>query len=120
MSDSATSCDGRRRCIDLADGDAHLRKLHFRISVVNRVHDARVLPGIAWATMDGKPTYSAALEMARLADSFSYATTVAYVYFPGLPDGVLRLPTIGRCRRSRTRCGLPNDPVMTWPWPSPG
>lgn len=41
----------------------------------------------------GRPGWQAdvrhALEIARSADSFSYATTVAYVYFPSMPQGVL-------------------------------
>ena len=58
--------------------------------------------------------------MARSADPLSYATVVAYVYFPGIPFGVLAGPMIGRCARSRMRYGLPNDPVTIWRWSSPG
>ena len=57
--------------------------------------------------------------MARSADPMSYATVVAYVYFPGIPLESW-LPMIVRCARSRMPYGLPNDPVMTSRCPSPG
>ena len=50
--------------------------------------------------------------MARGADPMSYATVVSYVYFPGIPVGVVR-PDDPRCARLRMPYGLPNDPVMT-------
>ena len=53
------------------------------------------------------------LAMARSADPLTYAAVVAWGYFP--ESRTARWPpTIARCVRSRTRCGLPNDPATTW------
>lgn len=77
-----------QRSIDLADGDPFLGNLIFGCPLA-----------IAFATRGyalyclGRPGWQAdvrrGVEMARTADSFSYATTVAYVYFPSIPHGVL-------------------------------
>ena len=58
--------------------------------------------------------------MARSADPMSYAAVVTYVYFAGNTEWRAELPTIARCARSRMPYRLPNDPVMTSRWPSPG
>lgn len=77
-----------QRSIDLADGDPFLGNFIFGCPLA-----------IAFATRGyalyclGRPGWQAdvrrGVEMARTADSFSYATTVAYVYFPSIPHGVL-------------------------------
>ncbi len=79
-----------QRVIDLADGDPSKGELHYRVSVSDRLHDAGHRPGIAWVVPDGADDLRHGLAMARSADPLSYATVVAYVYFPGIPAGVLR------------------------------
>ena len=84
-------CDVLRwsqRVIDLADGDPSKGELHFRVSVSARLYDAGfgpVLPGSSRMADDLRH----GLAMARSADPLSYAMVVAYVYFPGIPFGVL-------------------------------
>ena len=57
--------------------------------------------------------------MARSADPMSYAAAVTFIYFAGIPNGVLR-PDDRACARSRMHYGLPNDPAMISRWSSPG
>ena len=56
--------------------------------------------------------------MARSADPMTYATVVGYVYFFGIPFGVLR-PDDRAVNTIEDAYGLPNDPVMTSRWRSP-
>lgn len=77
-----------QRCIDLADGDAFLGNFIFgsplSIAFTTRGYARYCLGRHGWQT-----DVRLALDMAITADPFSYATAVAYVYFPGIPHGVL-------------------------------
>ena len=77
-----------QRCIDLADGDPFLGNFilgsPLSIAYTTRAY-ARYCLGLRGWQADVRH----GLDMARRADTFSYATTVAYVYFPGIPQGVL-------------------------------
>ena len=77
-----------QRCIDLADGDAFLGNFIFG-SPLSIAYTTRAFARYCLGHHGWQADLRRGLEMARRADSFSYATTVAYVYFPGLPDGVL-------------------------------
>ena len=44
----------------------------------------------SWVVPDGDDDLRHGLAMARSADPLSYATVVTYVYFVGIPYGVLR------------------------------
>jgi hypothetical protein len=77
-----------QRCIDVADGDPFLGNFIFGCPLAI----AYITRGYARYCL-GRPGWQAdvrhGVEIARSADSFSYATTVAYVYFPSIPHGVL-------------------------------
>ena len=78
-----------------------------------------LLPGIAWVVPDGATTCGTAWPWPAAPTRCPTPGPLPTSTSPGIPHGVLG-PTIGRCARSRMRCGLPNDPVMTSRWPSPG
>ncbi|BBY81902.1 AAA family ATPase [Mycolicibacterium pulveris] len=77
-----------QRAIDLADGDPSMGNFLFgsplAIAFTTRAFSRYCmgLPGWFEDLRQG-------LALARSADPFAYATTVAYVYFPGIPLGVL-------------------------------
>lgn len=77
-----------QRCIDLADGDAFLGNFIFgsplSIAYTTRGYARYCLGRHGW-----QADVRHALDLARTADLFSYATAVAYVYFPGISHGVL-------------------------------
>ena len=108
-------CDVLRwsqQAIDLADGDPS--KGNFMIgSPLALAFTTRALGRYCLGRPGWPDDLRHGVAMARSADPLSYAMVVAYVYFPGIPLGVW-LPMIGRCARSRMRCGLPNDPVTIW------
>ena len=79
-----------QRVIDLADGDPLKGQLHYRVSVSARLYDAGYRPVLPGSSRMAQTTCATAVAMARSADPLSYATVVAYVYFPGIPFGVLR------------------------------
>ena len=107
-----------QRAIDLADGDPSKGDFIFG-SPLALAFTTRALARYCLGRPGWPEDLRHGLAMARGADPFSYATVVAYVYFPGLPFGVLTAD-IRPCARSRMRCRLPNDPVMIWRWCSPG
>ena len=104
--------------IDLADGDPSKGNFIFgsplALALTTRAMARRWLGRPGW-----RDDLRQGLAMARSADPLSYATVVAYVYFPGYRMAYW-LPTIRRCARSRRPCELPNDPGMTSRWPPPG
>ena len=84
-----TCCAGHRQVIDLADGDPSKGNLLFGSPL------ALAFTTRAWARYWlGRPGWRDdqrhGLAMARSADPVSYTTVVAYVYGPGIPNGVLR------------------------------
>ena len=90
--ESAEWCDVLRwsqRVIDLADGDPSKGDFIFgsplAVAFTSRAFARYCLGRPGWPDdlQDG-------LAMARSADPMSYATVVTYVYFPGIPNGVLR------------------------------
>jgi len=90
--ESAEWCDvllWSQRVIDLADGDPSKGNFIFgsplAVAFTSRAFARYCLGRPGWPDdlQDG-------LAMARSADPMSYATVVTYVYFPGIPNGVLR------------------------------
>jgi class 3 adenylate cyclase len=90
--ESAEWCDvlgWSQRVIDLADGDPAKGNIIFgsplAVALTNRGMARYGLGRPGWRDdlQDG-------LAMARSTDPLSYATVVTYVYFPGIPNGVLR------------------------------
>ena len=90
--ESAEWCDvllWSQRVIDLADGDPSKGNFIFgsplAVAFTSRAFARYCLGRPGWPDdlQDG-------LAMARSADPMSYATIVTYVYFPGIPNGVLR------------------------------
>ena len=77
-----------QRVIDLADGDPSKGNFIFGSPLALALRRG-LWPVIAWVVPDGATTCATALAMARSADPLSYAAVVAYVYFPGIPYGVL-------------------------------
>ncbi|MCV7280619.1 AAA family ATPase [Mycolicibacterium flavescens] len=77
-----------QRAIDLADGDPSKGNFLFgsplALAFTTRAFARYCLGLPAWPD-----DLRRGLAMARRADPFSYATVVAYVYFPGIPLGVL-------------------------------
>ena len=119
--ESGEWCDVLRwsqRVIDLADGD----RLKGNLIIGSPLAHALTTRAMARYCL-GRPGWRDdlrhGLAMARGTDPLTYVRVVMYVYLVGIPGGVLR-PTIGRCARSRMPYGLPNDPVTTSRWPTPG
>jgi class 3 adenylate cyclase len=90
--ESAEWCDvlgWSQRVIDLADGDPAKGNIIFGSPLAVALTDRGMAryglgrPGWRDDLQDG-------LAMARSTDPLSYATVVTYVYFPGIPNGVLR------------------------------
>ena len=106
-----------QRVIDLADGDPSKGNLLIG-SPLAFAFASRAIARYCLGRPGWRDDLRHGVAMARSADPLSYATVVAYVYFAGIPNGVLG-PTIPACARSRMPCGLPNDPVMTSRWPTP-
>ena len=113
-----TCCGGHRRVIDLADGDPSKGNFIFG-SPLALAFTSRAIARYCLGRPGWRDDLRHGLAMARSADPLSYAAVVASVYVAGIPVGVLG-PTIPRCARSRMPYGLPNDPVMTSRWPTPG
>ena len=108
-----------QRVIDLADGDPSKGNFIFGSPLAF----AFTTRGVARYFL-GRPGWRDdlrhGLAMARSADPVSYAAVVAWVYLAG--DTVWRAQA-RRSRGARDRgcpTGLPNDPVMTSRWPTPG
>ena len=78
-----------QRVIDLADGDPSKGNFIFG-SPLALAFTSRGIARFAWVVPDGADDLRHGLAMARSADPMSYATVVTYVYFPGIPFGVLR------------------------------
>ena len=104
--------------IDLADGDPSKGNFIFG-SPLALAFATRAVARYCLGRPGWRDDLRNGLAMARSADPMSYASVVTYVYFAGIPHGVLR-PDDRACARSRMPCGLPNDPVMISRWPSPG
>ena len=78
-----------QRVIDLADGDPS--KGNFIIgSPLALAFTTRAMARYCLGRPGWRDDLRHGLAMARSADPMSYATVVAYVYFPGIPNGVLR------------------------------
>ena len=77
-----------QRAIDLADGDPSKGDFIFG-SPLALAFTTRALARYCLGRPGWPEDLRHGLAMARGADPFSYATVVAYVYFPGLPFGVL-------------------------------
>ncbi len=101
-----------QRVIDLADGDPSKGNFIFG-SPLALAFTTRAMARYCLGRPGWRDDLRHGLAMARSADPLSYATVVAYVYFPGIPFGVLTARRFARCARSRMPYGLPNDPVMT-------
>ena len=105
--ESAEWCDVLRwsqRVIDLADGDPS--KGNFIIgSPLALAFTTRAIARYCLGRPGWRDDLRHGLAMARSADPMSYATVVAYVYFAGIPIGVLR-PDDSRGARDR---GCPTD-----------
>src|SRR5262249_20602373 len=89
--ENAEVCDVLRwsqTVIDLADGDPSKGNFLFgsplALALTTRAMARRWLGRPGW-----RDDQQRGLTMARSADAMSYATVVAYVYFPGIPQGVL-------------------------------
>ena len=108
-----------QRVIDLADGDPSKGNFIFG-SPLALAFTTRAIARYCLGRPGWRDDLRHGLAMARSADPMSYATVVTYVYFAGIPFGVLTARRFARCARSRMPYGLPNDPVMTSRWPSPG
>ncbi|MDT5175205.1 MAG: hypothetical protein QOG37_2456, partial [Mycobacterium sp.] len=78
-----------QRVIDLADGDpakgSFIIGSPLAIALTTRAIASYFLGRFGW-----RDDLREGLDMARRADPLSYARAVAYVYFPGIPAGVLR------------------------------
>ena len=78
-----------QRVIDLADGDPS--KGNFLVgSPLALAFTSRAMARYCLGRPGWRDDLRHGLAMARSADPLSYATVVAYVYFPGIPYGVLR------------------------------
>ena len=90
--ESAEPCDVLRwsqKVIDLADGDPAKGNLIFG-SPLALAFATRALARWYLGRPGWRDDLRHGLAMARSADPLSYATVVAYVYFPGISHGVLR------------------------------
>ena len=90
--ESAEWCDVLRwsqRVIDLADGDPSKGNFIFG-SPLALAFATRAMARYCLGRPGWRDDLRHGLAMARSADPLSYATVVAYVYFPGIPTGVLR------------------------------
>ena len=107
-----------QRVIDLADGDPSKGNFIFG-SPLAVAFTTRAIARYCLGRPGWRDDLRHGLAMARSADPLSYAMVVAYVYFGNI---VWRAEArrFARCARSRMPYGLPNDPVMTSRWPSPG
>jgi hypothetical protein len=90
--ESAELCDELRwsqAVIDLAGGDPSKGNFIFgsplALAIAQRAHARYCLGRPGW-----RDDLQHGLAMARTADPLTYATVVAYLYFPGIPYGVLR------------------------------
>ena len=92
-----------QRVIDLADGDPSKGNFLFG-SPLALAFTSRAIARWCLGRPGWREDLPHGLAMARSADPLSYAAVVAYVYFPGIPSGVLR-PDDPRCARS----GCPTD-----------
>ena len=90
--ESAEWCDVLRwsqRVIDLADGDPSKGNFIFG-SPLALAFTSRAIARYCLGRPGWRDDLRHGLAMARSADPMSYATVVAYVYFAGIPYGVLR------------------------------
>jgi hypothetical protein len=78
-----------QKVIDLADGDPSKGNIIFG-SPLAIAFTSRALAGYRLGRPGWRDDQRHGLAMARDADPLSYATVVGYVYFPGIPYGVLR------------------------------
>ena len=78
-----------QRVIDLADGDPSKGNFIFG-SPLALAFTTRAIARYCLGRPGWRDDLRHGLAMARSADPLSYATVVAYVYFPGIPHGVLR------------------------------
>jgi class 3 adenylate cyclase len=78
-----------QRVIDLAEGDPTKGNFIFG-SPLALAFGSRAVAGWCLGRAGWRDDQQHALAMARSADPMSYATIVTYVYFPGIPYGVLR------------------------------
>ena len=78
-----------QRVIDLADGDPSKGNFIFG-SPLAFAFTTRAIARYCLGRPGWRDDLRHGLAMARSADPLSYAMVVAYVYFPGIPDGVLR------------------------------
>ena len=78
-----------QRVIDLADGDPSKGNFIFG-SPLALAFTTRAIARYCLGRPGWRDDLRHGLAMARSADPLSYATVVAYVYFPGIPYGVLR------------------------------
>ena len=78
-----------QRVIDLADGDPSKGNFIFG-SPLALAFATRAMARYCLGRPGWRDDLRHGLAMARSADPMSYATVVAYVYFPGIPYGVLR------------------------------
>ena len=93
-----------QRVIDLADGDPS--KGNFLIgSPLALAFTTRAIARYCLGRPGWRDDLRHGLAMARSADPMSYATVVTWVYFAGIPSGVL---TARRFRGARDR-GCPTD-----------
>jgi hypothetical protein len=91
--ESGEFCDALRwsqRGIDLADGDPSKGNFIFG-SPLALAFTSRAIARYCLGRPGWRDDLRQGLAMARSADPMSYATVVAWVYFPGIPMGVLRL-----------------------------
>ncbi len=77
-----------QRAIDLADGDPSKGNLIFG-SPLALAFTTRAIARFCLGNPGWRDDLRHGLAMARSADPLSYATVVAYAYFPGIPFGVL-------------------------------
>jgi hypothetical protein len=90
--ESGEFCDALRwsqRVIDLADGDPSKGNFIFG-SPLALAFTSRAIARYCLGRPGWRDDLRQGLAMARSADPMSYATVVAWVYFPGIPMGVLR------------------------------
>ena len=107
---------GGHKVIDLAEGDPSKGDLilgpPFALAFTTRAHAriAQILRDVATST--ARPRHRPQRR------PYVLRGVVAYVYFLGIPYGVLG-PDDPLCAISRTPSGLPNDPLTISRWRSP-